>query len=184
MLMGRPANAGQRAHCEWKAARVGVKQTVEPGLAGEAVACGPAKPSGHFIAQYARFTVVGLSNAAVDLGVLNALLYLHPTHDPLILVADNSLAVALAILNSYLWNTRWTFRPLATGSARQRALFIAQAILNILLNNAVLLLMTSLLHPTQGTAYLVASNVAKLIAMLTASTTSFMLLRTVVFRRR
>jgi putative flippase GtrA len=141
------------------------------------------KPS-RIIAQYVRFLIVGLSNAIVDLGVLNVLLYLWPTRDPLTLIAYNTVAVTLAILNSYLWNTRWTFHALATGSARERTLFVAQGALNVLLNNAVLLALTLLLRPAPDLGYFVASNLAKLCAMLTASSTSFTLLRTVVFRRR
>lgn len=160
------------------------EESTEHAPAGQgAVQATPDKPR-YVIGQYVRFIVVGLSNAAVDLGVLNLLLYLRPTHDPLMLVADNTIAVALAILNSYLWNTRWTFRLMVTGSARERVLFVAQGGLNVVVNDAVLLAMTGVLQPTQGLWYLVASNTAKLIAMLTASTTSFILLRSVVFHRR
>lgn len=160
------------------------EESAEHAPAGQgAVQATPVRPR-HVIGQYVRFIVVGLSNAVVDLGVLNLLLYLRPTHDPLMLVADNTIAVALAILNSYLWNTRWTFRLMVTGSARERALFVAQGGLNVVVNDVVLLAMTGVLQPTQGLWYLVASNAAKLIAMLTASTTSFILLRTVVFHRR
>jgi putative flippase GtrA len=134
--------------------------------------------------QYLRFCVVGLSNALVDLGVLNSLLLLHPTHSTLILLADNTLAVCLAIVNSYLWNTRWTFRGQVTHDRRERTLFVGQAALNVATNNLVLLAMASVLPPTLGIVSLLGSNLAKLAAMLVASTTSFLLLRTVVFRPR
>ena len=134
--------------------------------------------------QYARFLMVGVSNAVVDLAVLNALLWADPTRNPLTLVAYNTLAVALAILNSYLWNTRWTFRAEATHTQRERLLFIGQAIINILVNNLVLLGATALLPPTLGGAFLIWSNVAKLAAMIVASTLSFLLLRAVVFHHQ
>jgi putative flippase GtrA len=140
--------------------------------------------SHQIIAQYVQFSLVGLSNAVVDLGVLNLLLFMHPTNNPTILTVDNSVAVALAIINSYLWNTRWTFRTEADGSNRQRMLFIAQALVNIAVNDLVLLGMTSILRPSQGIWYLVGSNVAKLVAMVLASTISFVLLRTAVFHSR
>jgi len=136
------------------------------------------------IAQYVQFSLVGLSNAVVDLGVLNLLLFLHPTNNSLILALDNSIAVALAIINSYLWNTRWTFHDEADGSNRQRALFVGQALLNIAINDLALLGMTSILRPSQGVWYLIGSNAAKLVAMVLASTTSFILLRTAVFQHR
>lgn len=135
------------------------------------------------IAQYVHFSLVGLSNAVVDLGILNLLLLIYPTDDSLILVVDNTIAVAAAILNSYIWNSRWTFRKAATGSRRERALFVAQGILNVVVNDLVLLGMTTVLEPKEDLGYLVISNLAKLVAMLTASTLSFFLLRTIVFRR-
>lgn len=134
--------------------------------------------------QYARFLMVGVSNAVVDLAVLNALLWANPTRDPLTLVAYNTLAVALAILNSYLWNTRWTFRAEADHTNRERLLFTGQAIINILVNNLVLLGVTAVLPPTLGGTYLIWSNVAKLAAMIVASTSSFLLLRAVVFHHQ
>lgn len=160
------------------------KESAEQASTGHETAQAAAKKRRHVAAQYVRFLLVGLSNAVVDLGVLNALLYLRPTHDPVVLAVDNTIAVVLAILNSYLWNTRWTFRLSATGALRERALFVAQGVLNVVVNDAVLLAVAGVLQPTQGLWYLVASNVAKLIAMLTASTMSFILLRTIVFRRR
>jgi len=133
-------------------------------------------------AQYVQFLAVGFSNALVDLGTLNLLLVLYPTHAVLSLLADNTFAVALAILNSYLWNTRWTFRTTATRSGRQRLLFGMQALLNIALNNLVLFSLSGLLPSAPGIGYLIGSNAVKLVAMLVASTTSFVILRTVVFR--
>ena len=55
--------------------------------------------------KYAQFSLVGGSNALVDLGVLNLLLLLWPTRSPEILVAFNSVALVLTNGNSYLWNT-------------------------------------------------------------------------------
>ena len=91
------------------------------------------------LGQYLRFVLVGLTNAVVDLAVLNLLLILYPTNDRLGLLAYNTVAVAAAILNSYVWNARWTFRATATGSRRERTLFAAQALVNVAVNNLVLL---------------------------------------------
>ena len=132
--------------------------------------------------QYLRFCMVGVSNAVVDLGVLNLLLLLYPTRSDLTLLLYNTIAVMLAILNSYLWNTRWTFHDQATRSHRERTLFVAQAILNIAVNNLVLFFMTDLLPTQAGEWSLFSANLAKLAGMMTASSMSFLLLRFVVYR--
>jgi putative flippase GtrA len=134
--------------------------------------------------QYARFLVVGVSNAILDLGVLNVLAALAPPHDPVRFLAENSAAVACALVNSYVWNARWTFRGRGSGTLREGALFFAQALLNLLLNNAVLLATVSLMPVSLGLWPSVATNIAKVCAMLAASTMSFFVLRGVVFRGR
>lgn len=142
----------------------------------------PTKRRGSTGLQYLRFCAVGVSNAVVDLGALNLLLLLYPTKSDATLLLYNTVAVALAIMNSYLWNTRWTFHEHATSSARERTLFIAQALLNILINNVVLYAMTDLLPTEAGDWSILTANLSKLAAMVAASTISFLLLRAIVFR--
>ncbi len=52
--------------------------------------------------KYAQFSLVGLSNMLVDVGVLNLLLFLAPTGSPEVLVLYNAGALVLANANSYL----------------------------------------------------------------------------------
>ncbi len=132
--------------------------------------------------QYVRFCMVGVSNAVVDLGALNLLLQLYPTRSDLTLLLYNTIGVILAIANSYLWNTRWTFHDQATSSRRERTLFIAQAVLNIAINNIVLFGLTDMLPTERGEWSIFTANLAKLAAMVAASSISFLLLRSVVFR--
>ena len=143
----------------------------------------PIKPRGPSTsAQYLRFCMVGVSNAVVDLGALNLLLLLYPTRSDLTLLLYNTIAVILAIANSYLWNTRWTFHDQATSSRRERTLFVAQALLNIAINNVVLFGLTDILPTETGEWSIFSANLAKLAAMVAASSISFLLLRSVVFR--
>lgn len=134
--------------------------------------------------QYAQFAAVGLLNAAVDLGILNLLLWVWPTTDPVGLTVENSLAVALAITNSYLWNSRWTFRPQADGSLRQMTLFVAQSLLNIAINDLALILTAGQVRQLHLGPAWVSVNLSKGAAMAFASSTSFIIMRLVVFRSK
>ena len=135
--------------------------------------------------QYGEFLTVGFLNAAVDLGVLNLLLWLFPSSkdSPTELTVVNSLAVALAILNSYLWNTRWTFRQQADGSTRQRVLFLGQSLLNIAINDVALVATKGQLHQLHIEPHWLKLNLSKGAAMAFASSSSFFIMRLVVFRR-
>jgi putative flippase GtrA len=135
--------------------------------------------------RFSKFTIVGLSNAVVDIGTLNLFLWFASTRDPSVLALYNGVALVLANVNSYFWNTRWTFRARAKRrDARQRILFTVQALFNICVSNGLFYL---LVHPvllyTDVPAYL-AGNVAKLISVAVASTLSFFVLRYLVFSRK
>ena len=135
--------------------------------------------------RFSQFTLVGVSNAVVDIGTLNLFLWLASTRDPSLLALYNGVGLLLANLNSYFWNTRWTFRSRAKRrDPRQRILFALQILLNISVSNGLFfVLIRPVLVYTDIPAYL-AGNVAKIISVVVASTISFFVLRYVVFSRR
>jgi putative flippase GtrA len=135
--------------------------------------------------RFSKFTVVGFFNALVDIGTLNLFLWLASTRDPAVLALYNGVALVLANVNSYVWNTRWTFRTRAKRrDLRQRILFTVQALFNLSVSNTLFFV---LVHPillyTDLPAYL-AGNVAKIISVVVASTISFFVLRYLVFSRK
>jgi putative flippase GtrA len=134
--------------------------------------------------RFSKFSLVGLSNAAIDIGVLNLFLWLEPTREVPLLVLYNGVALVMANLNSYIWNTLWTFRGRAEHDKRQIVLFALQVLVNIGISNG---LFWALVHPiivyTEVPTYL-AGNVAKIISVTVASTISFFIMRYVVFSRR
>jgi putative flippase GtrA len=134
--------------------------------------------------RFSKFSIVGFSNAAVDIGVLNLFLWLDPTRDVHLLVIYNGIALVLANLNSYVWNTLWTFRGRAEHDLRQIVLFALQVLVNIGVSNG---LFWALIHPvivyTEVPTYL-AGNVAKILSVTVASVLSFFIMRYVVFSRR
>jgi putative flippase GtrA len=134
--------------------------------------------------RFSKFSVVGLSNAVVDIGVLNLFLWLQPTRDPMLLVLFNGVALVLANTNSYVWNSLWTFRGRADHGPRQTVLFALQALVNIAVSNGLFwALIRPLLVDTDIPVYLVG-NTAKIISIVVASTISYFIMRYLVFSRR
>lgn len=134
--------------------------------------------------KYAQFSLVGLSNALVDVGVLNLFLLTGPTQSPELLVLYNIVALGLANVNSYLWNTLWTFREQARHDARQVGLFTAQGLLNVGVSNLLLWLTAHGLRTHTSLSPLISGNVAKALSMVVASAMSFLFLRFFVFERK
>ena len=134
--------------------------------------------------RFSKFTIVGLSNSVVDFGTLNLFLWLAHTRDPSVLALYNGVALVLANINSYVWNTRWTFRGRAKHNVKQKVLFALQALLNIAVGNGLFfVLIRPLLIYTDIPTYLVG-NVAKIISVIVASTLSFFVMRYLVFTRK
>ena len=133
--------------------------------------------------QYAQFSLIGVSNASVDLGAINLLLLIVPTRSPQILVLYNLVALVMANANSYIWNTHWTFRRQARHDARQLSRFAVQAAVSMGVGSLVLWLVARGIVAYADLSALVEGNIAKLSSMLVGSTTSFLLLRTFVFRK-
>lgn len=133
--------------------------------------------------KYAQFSLVGGSNALVDIGVLNALLLISPTRSPEMLVVYNVAALVLTNANSYLWNTLWTFRRQARHDVRQVGLFTLQGILNVAVGGLLIWLLARGLVAYTDLSPLAGGNLAKVVSMVVASTMSFVLLRSFVFRR-
>ena len=134
--------------------------------------------------RFSKFTVVGLMNSVVDIGTLNQFLWLAPTRDPSQLALYNGVALVLANVNSYVWNTRWTFRGRAKHNLRQTVLFALQALINICVGNGLFfVLIRPILIYTDVPTYLVG-NVAKIVSVVVASTLSFFVMRYLVFSRK
>src|SRR3712207_7507533 len=81
--------------------------------------------------RFSKFSIVGLSNAAIDIGVLNLFLWLEPTREVTLLVVYNGVALVLAELNSYLWNSLWAFWGRGEHDPRQKILFPLSGVVNI-----------------------------------------------------
>ncbi|MGI8651115.1 MAG: GtrA family protein [Rubrobacter sp.] len=131
--------------------------------------------------RFSKFTVVGGLNAAVDIGVLNALIWLEPTREPSVLVLYNLVALVLANVNSYFFNSFWTFRGRSSSDLYQKVTFAAQALVNIGVSSLLFyMLVRPIVIYTELPGYL-ATNAAKVISIAVASTLSFFLMRYLVF---
>jgi putative flippase GtrA len=135
-----------------------------------------------FLSRYGKFLVVGMMNALVDIIVFNLFALMFSTHSPWLISLYNTVAVAAAICNSYVWNRHWTFSDVTTGTRQERIMFWGQAVLNILINDLVVALLTAYLSSFKSLSPYASSNLAKAAAMFTSSTVSYVVLRMFVFR--
>ena len=119
----------------------------------------------------------------MDLLVLNLLLWVFPPTENLQLVLYNLAALVAANLNSYLLNTRWTFRERARHNIEQKVMFAAQAVVNVAVATGVFWLMVRVVFEATDLPIFLEANAAKAISMVVASTLSFFIMRYVVFKQ-
>ncbi|GAB3060974.1 GtrA family protein [Virgibacillus ainsalahensis] len=131
--------------------------------------------------QFLQFSVIGFSNAAIDIGTLNLLLLLFHTEERGWLIVFNTIAYTLAIINSYYWNASITFRTSAKGNNKQRLKFILQGIVSLGVNNLVFLAFGEILQ-FFGVPGWLRVNIAKGIAMGLSFTASFFMIKYFVFK--
>ncbi|HLC43591.1 MAG TPA: GtrA family protein [Patescibacteria group bacterium] len=82
------------------------------------------------IVQFIKFTVVGVTNTLVDWVVFYLLInsMLSDQHS-----LAKVISFAVAVLNSYLWNTVWTFRKEYQAiSANKSAVFVKFAVISLI----------------------------------------------------
>ncbi|WP_100488352.1 GtrA family protein [Sporolactobacillus pectinivorans] len=133
--------------------------------------------------QFTQFTLIGMTNAAVDLGSLNILLLLFPTKVHALLVLYNTVAYILTMINSYLLNSRITFKKNSDRTMRQKLLYLVEVIICFLVSNMVFVGGLYLTEDIMSNAW-IAQNLSKLLSMAISSLTSFFLMKYYVFKSK
>lgn len=134
------------------------------------------------ILEYFNYCIVGISCAVIDLGVLNGFLYFFPTNHPYWLSFYNSIAYSLAVLNSYIWNSKYTFK--VRKNKKQLIAFIIQALVSLMIANLVFIFGLWLFGFIYIFPIWVKTNLAKVISMFLSSTASFIFNKFIVFRKK
>ena len=130
--------------------------------------------------QFLRFCVVGTSNAVIDFGVLNLLLWLYPTTDLWKTLEYNSIAVLLASTNSFFWNKYWTFQQRSPITLQEIYRFTVLASATTLMNDMLMWLLGRI-FPRIMVSSLIGANALKLAAIIGTMSISFFGMRLWVF---
>lgn len=130
--------------------------------------------------QFLRFCVVGTSNAVIDFGILNLLLWLYPTTDLWKTLGYNSIAVLLASTNSFFWNKHWTFQLRSSITSQEIYRFTVLATATTLMNDTIMWLLGRI-FPHLMVSSRMGANALKLAAIIGTMSISFFGMRLWVF---
>jgi putative flippase GtrA len=137
----------------------------------------PGRPG--WLPQVRRFGLVGALNTALDLLLLNGLLWLFPTGSATRILAYTAVAYGLGAANSFLLNKYWTFGQRRRTTWGELARFALATLAGIGWNVALVGLAGRVAHPFAGA--LLWTNAAKLLAIGSGALLSYLGMRLWVF---
>lgn len=101
-------------------------------------------------AQFAKFSVTGLLNYSVDLGILNSLILVTGNTSDTALIGFRVISAAMAVSNSFGWNRWWTFvkpQEERESMTSEYIKFIAASALGIAVNFGIYYIVVILIGP-------------------------------------
>lgn len=137
------------------------------------------------IFQFAKYAVAGVANTAVDFGVLNVLMFLTNTSKGEKIIILNSVAFLVAVIHSYLWNKFWTFKSTEKeNSAVQFLQFLIVSLIAVLINGAIVYIISSKINPVFGLSDVAWTNIAKVVATVISLVWNFIGYKFIVFNKK
>jgi putative flippase GtrA len=94
------------------------------------------------VRQFVKFGIVGVSSTAIDWGVFYLLSGLV---GPYYLVAK-ALSFLVAVVNSFFWNRRWTFRSRSQEKTKEFGKFLFIYVLSMIINVGMMRLAVGSFH--------------------------------------
>jgi len=121
-----------------------------------------------WIYQFVKFCILGFLNTAIDFGVLNLISFYMGLTGGFIIAGVNVPGFVIAAVNSYFWNKFWVFsKERKEGEYIDYSdifTFIIVMVSGIIINGAVVVLVTTYIHPVLGFSAARWLNIAKVFA--------------------
>ena len=132
--------------------------------------------------ELARFGLVGVSNTAINFGVLNILIMFTGINKGLGFALMQAVAFAAALFNSYMWNSHWSFENSKARTAQEFAVFFLVTFIGLLLNSMTGYVVSTLIAPLSGANHTQWANVANLAGTLITAVWDFLGFKYIVFK--
>jgi putative flippase GtrA len=125
--------------------------------------------------------IIGFSNAAVDFGLLNALILATNITQGISFSLFKALGFFVALINSYIWNRWWTFEVKTKRTSREFIAFTLVVGVSFLINVGISSFIVNYIPPFFGLSFQVWLNLASIIAVCFGLFWNFIGMRIFVF---
>jgi putative flippase GtrA len=133
--------------------------------------------------QFAKFGLIGVSNTAINFGILNFCIHLTGVTKGFGLAMFSALAFLLALINSYIWNSHWSFQNTNQRTPQEFMQFFAVTLGGLIINSLIIYIVTKFIAPLGGTSAVEWANVANLVATLVVMFWNFTGFKFIVFKK-
>lgn len=115
--------------------------------------------------QMGKNILVGILNSAIDLGILNLLMFVTGRATGYVFLLFKALSFSGASVNSYFWNKLWTFEDRGQGEATEFAKFYSVALGGLLIHEVVINVVVNVVGPQFGISPGLWANVGNVAAI-------------------
>ncbi|MEK7579734.1 MAG: GtrA family protein [Patescibacteria group bacterium] len=138
----------------------------------------------NFFNQFGKFAAIGFTNAAVDFGILNFLIFYSGTASGLLFSVFKGISFIAASLHSYFWNKYWSFDAGKEGvSGLEFFKFFGVTIFAALINVSAASIIVNVIGVQFGLAPEAWANIGAVIGSAVALVASFVGFRVLVFKK-
>lgn len=130
--------------------------------------------------QFVKFGLIGVSNTAINFGVLNILALLTGIDKGPATGVFEAVAFLFALTNSYFWNSHWSFENKNPRTTAEFLKFTTVTVVGLFLSSGIITVVTGFHHP--GISDSRWLNISNLIATLIVAFWNFSGFKFIVFK--
>ncbi len=134
--------------------------------------------------QFSKFGLIGVSNTAINFGVLNLLSFVSGVTSGVLPAIYAAVAFFAATTNSYIWNSHWSFKNNNKRTPAEFLQFFVITLIGSFINIAVVYLVINKVHHGPSISPQLWLNIANVIATLTVMFWDFSGFKFIVFREK
>lgn len=137
-----------------------------------------------FFNQFGKFSAIGFTNAAVDFGILNLLIFYTDIASGVWFPVFKATSFIAGSVHSYFWNKYWAFEAGRSGITGQEFFkFFAVTVIAVLINVIAASIVVNIIGPQFGLSREAWANIGAVVGSAVALVVSFIGFKVAVFKK-